>query len=132
MFLGPHKMKMSHYFLIFDTLWNLGLFWFPTTTPLILNFSQLKLVWVIIMVYLAMFSTTIDNILFFGVLIRWKWLIFEDPPTPNFELFPTEIVVEIVVEPGSPTLRNKIGWQKLLDRLYAILWCRLIFWIMFV
>ena len=37
MFLGPHKMKMSHYFSVFVTLWNLGLFWFPKT-PLILNF----------------------------------------------------------------------------------------------
>ena len=27
--LGPHKMKMSHYFSVFDTLWNLGLFEFP-------------------------------------------------------------------------------------------------------
>ena len=27
---------MSHYFSVFDMLWNLGLFWFP-------NFSQLKL-----------------------------------------------------------------------------------------
>ena len=26
MLLGPHKMKMSYYFLVFDTLWNLGLF----------------------------------------------------------------------------------------------------------
>ena len=26
MFFGPHKMKMSHYFSVFDTLWNLGLF----------------------------------------------------------------------------------------------------------
>ena len=33
MFLGPHKMKMSHYFSVFDTLWNLGLFWFPKTPP---------------------------------------------------------------------------------------------------
>ena len=33
MFLGPHKMKMSHYFLVFDTLWNLGFFWFPKTPP---------------------------------------------------------------------------------------------------
>ena len=29
--------------LVFGTLWNLGLFWFPKTPPLILNFSQLKL-----------------------------------------------------------------------------------------
>ena len=28
-----------------------------------------------IMVYLAMFSTIIDQILFFGVHIRWKWII---------------------------------------------------------
>ena len=43
MFLGPHKMKMSHYFSVFDTLWNLGLFLFLKTPPLILNYSQLKL-----------------------------------------------------------------------------------------
>ena len=24
MVLGPHKMKMSHYFSVSDTLWNLG------------------------------------------------------------------------------------------------------------
>ena len=28
MFLGPHKMKMSHYFSVLNTLWNLGLFLF--------------------------------------------------------------------------------------------------------
>ena len=33
MFLGPHKMKMSHYFLVFDTLWNLGLFDFRRPPP---------------------------------------------------------------------------------------------------
>ena len=33
MFLGPHKMKMSHNFLVFDTLWNLGLF-FNSEDPL--------------------------------------------------------------------------------------------------
>ena len=43
MFLGPHKMKMSHYFSVFDTLWNLGLFFISEDPPLILNFSQLKL-----------------------------------------------------------------------------------------
>ena len=43
MFLGPHKMKMSHYFSVFNTLWNLGLFWFLKTPPLILDYSQLKL-----------------------------------------------------------------------------------------
>ena len=26
MFIGPNKMKMSHYFLDLDNLWNLGLF----------------------------------------------------------------------------------------------------------
>ena len=36
-------MKMSHYFTVFDTLWNSGLFWFLKTPPLILNYSQLKL-----------------------------------------------------------------------------------------
>ena len=40
-FLGPYKMKMSHY-LVSDTLWNLGLFSFPKTPPIISNFSQLK------------------------------------------------------------------------------------------
>ena len=63
-----------------------------------------------IMVYLAMFSTTIDTILCFWVLITWKWVIillvfgtlwnldffdFRRPPPPNFELFPTEIWVFI-------------------------------------
>ena len=43
MFLGPHKMKMSHYFSVFDTLWNLGLFWFPKTPSLILNFPNWNL-----------------------------------------------------------------------------------------
>ena len=45
MFLGPHKMKMSHYFSVFDTLWNSGLFLISEDppTPVILNFSQLKL-----------------------------------------------------------------------------------------
>ena len=32
-FLGPHKMKMSHYLSVSDTLWNLGLFKFPKTPP---------------------------------------------------------------------------------------------------
>ena len=27
-FFGPHKMKMSHYFSVFDTLWNLVYFYF--------------------------------------------------------------------------------------------------------
>ena len=45
MFLGPHKMEMSHFYSVFDTLWNLGLFWFlKTPPPLILNYSHLKLV----------------------------------------------------------------------------------------
>ena len=44
-----------------------------------------------IMVYLAMFSTIIDQILCFWVLIRWKWaIIFQSLIPPNFELFPTE------------------------------------------
>ena len=33
MFLGPNKMKMSHYFSVFYTLWNLGLFDFRTSLP---------------------------------------------------------------------------------------------------
>ena len=43
MFYGPHKMKMSNYFSVFDTLWNLGLFLISEAPPLILNYSQLKL-----------------------------------------------------------------------------------------
>ena len=31
--LGPHKMKMSHYFSVFDTLWNFGLFFDFSSTP---------------------------------------------------------------------------------------------------
>ena len=62
-----------------------------------INMSEIK-------VYLAMFSTTIDKILYFLVLIRWKWviilnfsqlklgtfLIFYDPlfgPFPKFPAF---------------------------------------------
>ena len=37
------RWKWVIFFSVFDTLWNLGLFWFPKTPPLILNFSQLKL-----------------------------------------------------------------------------------------
>ena len=36
-------MFLCLYFSVFDTLWNLGLFWFLKTPPLILNYSQLKL-----------------------------------------------------------------------------------------
>ena len=58
-----------------------------------------------IIVYLAMFSTTIDTSLCFWSLIRLKWVIillvfgtlwnlglfwFPKTPPPNFELFPTE------------------------------------------
>ena len=25
-FMGPHKMKMSHYFSVLDPIWNLGLY----------------------------------------------------------------------------------------------------------
>ena len=33
MFLGPHKMKMSNYFLVSDTLLNLGLFLISEDPP---------------------------------------------------------------------------------------------------
>ena len=42
-----------------------------------------------IMVYLAMFSTTIDKILCFWVLIRWKWIIIFQSliPSGTFDFF---------------------------------------------
>ena len=65
MCLGPHKMKMSHYFSVSDTLWKLWLFNFPKTPPLNLNVSQLKL----------------ENFLFF-----WAWdpdfFVFWHRPRP--------------------------------------------------
>ena len=71
-----------------------------------LNMKNIGTKSVNIMVYLAMFSTTIHKILCFLVLIRWKWVIIfkslipsgtwdyfifpKTPPPPNFELFPTK------------------------------------------
>ena len=43
MFLGPHKMKMSHYFISLRYPLELGTFLISEDPPLILNFSQLKL-----------------------------------------------------------------------------------------
>ena len=44
MFLGPHKIKMSHFLSVFDTsgTWDFFDFRRPPS-PLTLNFSQLKL-----------------------------------------------------------------------------------------
>ena len=60
-FLGPHKMKMSHYFSVFVSLRNLGLFWFLKTPLLILNYSQLKL------------GTFDDPPPLFGLIPKFRW-----------------------------------------------------------
>ena len=42
-FIGPHKMKMSNYFSILGTLWNLGLF--LALLLLLFQYNQYKLIY---------------------------------------------------------------------------------------
>ena len=68
MLLGPHKMKMNNYFSVFDTLWNLGLFFISEDPPP--NFE--------------LFPTE-----------TWDFFDFSTTPPPYLDYFPSFVAFSI-------------------------------------
>ena len=121
MFLDPNKMKKSHYFSVFDTLWNLGLFNFRRAPP---NFE--------------IFPTE-----------TWDFFDFLTTPPPSFwtigqifhkgpmKFFLLEVQNKFVLKCFKPSFFSSLPWwkiEKIADNktevkgYIHVLWCMLNFW----